>query len=85
MKRFMSIKDTATYSGLSQFYIRNRCKNGTIPHRMMGKKYMVDYEAFIEREHKLAVQSIATLSAPSGGKFNGFGKEKAAKEWQFFL
>lgn len=43
MKRFMSIKDTATYSGLSQFYIRNRCKNGTIPHRMMGKKYMVDY------------------------------------------
>lgn len=57
MKQFMSIKDTATYSGLSQFYIRNRCKNGTIPHRMMGKKYMVDYEAFIEREHKLAVQS----------------------------
>lgn len=49
MKQFMSIKDTATYSGLSQFYIRNRCKNGTIPHRMMGKKYMVDYEAFIER------------------------------------
>lgn len=46
MKQFMSIKDTATYSGLSQFYIRNRCKNGTIPHRMMGKKYMVDYEAF---------------------------------------
>lgn len=64
MKQFMSIKDTATYSGLSQFYIRNRCKNGTIPHRMMGKKYMVDYEAFIKREHKLAVQSIATLSAP---------------------
>ena len=59
MKQFMSIKDTATYSGLSQFYIRNRCKNGTIPHRMMGKKYMVDYEAFIEREHKLAVQSLA--------------------------
>lgn len=64
MKKFMSIKDAATYSGLSQFYIRNRCKNGTIPHRMMGKKYMVDYEEFIEREHKLAVQSTATLSAP---------------------
>lgn len=54
MKQFMSIKDTATCSGLSQFYIRNRCKNGTIPHRMMGKKYMVDYEAFIKREHRLA-------------------------------
>jgi len=49
MKRFMSIKDTATYSGLSQFYIRNRCKNGTIPHRMMGKKYMVDYKALANK------------------------------------
>ena len=54
IKEFMTIRETATYSGLSQFYIRTRCKNGTIPHRMMGTKYMVDYEAFIRREHKLA-------------------------------
>ena len=45
MSVFLTIKETATRSGLSQFYIRNRCKDGTIPHRMMGIKYMVDYEA----------------------------------------
>lgn len=64
MKEFMTIKETSTHSGLSQCYIRSRCKNGTIPHRMMGRKYMVDYEAFIELEHKLAEQSVAALSAP---------------------
>ena len=59
MHEFMSIKEAPTRSGLSQFYIRNWCKDGTIPHRMMGIKYMVDYEAFIEREHRLAAQSVA--------------------------
>ena len=59
MSVFLTIKETATRSGLSQFYIRNQCKDGTIPHRMMGIKYMVDYEAFIEREHRLAAQSVA--------------------------
>lgn len=59
MALFVTIKEASTRSGLSQFYIRNRCKNGTIPHRMMGTKYMVDYEAFIEREHRLAAQSVA--------------------------
>ena len=59
MSVFLTIEETATRSGLSQFYIRNRCKDGTIPHRMMGIKYMVDYEAFIEREHRLAAQSVA--------------------------
>ncbi len=58
MKLFMTIKDTATHSGLSQCYIRSRCKDGTIPHRMIGTKYMVDYEAFIEREHRLAAQAV---------------------------
>ena len=46
MSVFLTIKETATRSGLSQFYIRNRCKDGTIPHRMMGIKYMVDYSGY---------------------------------------
>lgn len=53
---FTTIKETSTRSGLSQYYIRNRCKAGTIPCRMMGAKYMIDYEAFIVREHELAAQ-----------------------------
>ena len=59
VKKFMSIKDTATFSGFSQCYIRSRCRNGTIPHRKMGIKYLVDYEAFIEQEHRLAAQTVA--------------------------
>lgn len=61
MNKFMSIKDTATNSGLSQFYIRNQCKKGSIPCRMMGKKYMIDFEAFMEREHRLAAQAVTKL------------------------
>ena len=59
MTGFMSIKDTATYSGFSQCYIRKQCKSGKVPFRMAGTKYMIDYEAFIERERKLAAQAVA--------------------------
>ena len=61
-KPFLSIKDTSTRSGLSQYYIRQRCIDGTIPHRMLGNKYMIDYDAFLEREHLLAAQSCKPLS-----------------------
>ena len=61
-KPFLSIKDTSTRSGLSQYYIRQRCIDGTIPHRMLGNKYMIDYDAFLEREHLLAAQSCNPLS-----------------------
>ena len=50
MSVFLTIKETATRSGLSQFYIRNRCKDGTIPHRMMGIKYIYLLGLDIERE-----------------------------------
>ena len=59
MTGFMSIKDTATHSGFSQCYIRKQCKSGKVPYRMAGTKYMIDYEAFIERERKLAAQVVA--------------------------
>ena len=76
MSVFLTIKETATRSGLSQFYIRNRCKDGTIPHRMMGIKYMVDYEAFIEREHRLAAQSVAHQL---GGHYASYKKAPTEK------
>ncbi len=59
MTGFMSIKDTATYSGFSQCYIRKQCKSGKVPYRMAGTKYMIDYEAFMERERRLAAQAVA--------------------------
>lgn len=51
---FMSIADTATYSGFSQNYIRNGCINGTIPNIRVGLKYMIDVNLFMEQQHHLA-------------------------------
>lgn len=51
---FMTIAKTATYTGFSQFSIRNGCKDGSVPHVMEGTKYLVDVEAFLALKHKAA-------------------------------
>ena len=44
-KRFLSIRDAATVTGLSQFFLRNGCRDGSVPCVMCGRKYMVDVQA----------------------------------------
>lgn len=44
-KRFLSIRDAATVTGLSQFYLRNGCRDGSVPCIKSGRKYMVDVQA----------------------------------------
>lgn len=44
-KRFLSIRDAATVTGLSQFFLRNGCRDGSVPCIMSGRKYMVDVQA----------------------------------------
>ena len=51
MKTFLSIPDANTATGLSAFYLRSGCKDGTIPYIRSGKKYMIDMEAFLEQLH----------------------------------
>ncbi len=51
---FMTIKDTSTYTGFSQFSIRDGCKKGTVPHVMQGTKYLVDVEAFLAMQRASA-------------------------------
>jgi excisionase family DNA binding protein len=46
---FMSIKDAAAYTGLAQSYIRNGCKNGSIPHLKSGQKYLVNVKLLLEK------------------------------------
>lgn len=46
--RFVSIKTAAEITGLSQYYIRNGCRAGTIPHIMSGNRYKVDLQRFSE-------------------------------------
>ena len=45
---FMSIKDTSTATGLSQKFLRNGLRSGTIPHIRVGTKYMINIPAFME-------------------------------------
>lgn len=51
---FMTIKDASTYTGFSQFSIREGCKNGTVPHVMQGTKYLVDVEGFLTLQRAAA-------------------------------
>jgi len=48
-KVFQKIKDAATTTGLSQHYLRDGCKNGTIPCVMSGTTYYIDIPALIEK------------------------------------
>ena len=53
-KTFMTIKEASTYTGLSQNYIRTGCKNKSIPHIMVGTKYMVDVEGLVAQARAMA-------------------------------
>lgn len=44
-KRFLSIKDAATVTGLSQYYLRAGCRDGSVPCIRSGRKYLVDVQA----------------------------------------
>ena len=44
--RFVSIKTAAQLTGLSQYYVRNGCRTGSIPHIMSGNRYKVDLLRF---------------------------------------
>lgn len=44
-KRFLSIRDAATVTGLSQFFLRNGCRDGSVPCIRSGRKYLVDVQS----------------------------------------
>ena len=46
---YKNIKETASISGLSQSYLRNGCKDDTIPHICVGKKYMINVPALFDQ------------------------------------
>ena len=43
--RYQGIVDACRTTGLSQNYLRNGCKDGTIPHIRCGRVYMIDVPA----------------------------------------
>ena len=44
-RRFLSIRDAATVTGLSQFFLRNGCRDGSVPCIRSGRKYLVDVQS----------------------------------------
>lgn len=49
MTPFMKIDKACAVTGLSRFYLRQGCKNGSIPHVMNGKVYMINVPALLEQ------------------------------------
>lgn len=46
---FMKIGDAARQTGLSCYYLRNGCKDGSVPHVKSGKTYFVNIPALLRK------------------------------------
>lgn len=54
VKPYLTIRQAARYSGISEYFIRNGAKNGLIPHIMCGNRYMINYEKFLSMMEEMA-------------------------------
>lgn len=46
---FMKIEDACKATGLSQYFLRSGCKDGSVPHVKSGKVYYVNVPALIRK------------------------------------
>lgn len=46
---YMKIPDACRATGLSQFFLRKGCKDGTIPHVKSGKVYFINVPKLLEQ------------------------------------
>lgn len=46
---FLKIPDACRVTGLSQYYLREGCKAGTIPHVMSGRVYFINVPKLLEQ------------------------------------
>lgn len=46
---FQKIVQAARTTGLSQFYLRSGCKDGTVPHIKSGTTYFINIPALLEK------------------------------------
>lgn len=49
MKPFQKIPEACKTTGLSQYFLRQGCKNRTIPHIKSGTVYFIDVPALLEK------------------------------------
>ena len=46
---FLRIKDACKVTGLSAYFLRSGCKNGTVPHIMSGTTYFINIPALLRQ------------------------------------
>ena len=49
MTQFVGIREAANITGLSQYFIRNGCRAGTLPYILCGNRYKVNLPALQEQ------------------------------------
>ena len=49
MQPFQKIADAATITGLSQYYLRQGCRDGSVPHIKSGSVYFVNIPALLRK------------------------------------
>ena len=52
MVPFQKITEACKTMGLSQYFLRQGCKNGTIPHIKSGGVYYINVQALVEQLDK---------------------------------
>lgn len=55
-KPFQSIDEASRTTGLSKYFLRNGCKDGTVPYCKSGNKFLINVPALLRK-----------LDAESGG------------------
>lgn len=56
-RQFQTIADAARTTGLSQYFIRRGCRDGSVPHIKSGNKFMVNVPLLIEQMDRQSVNS----------------------------
>lgn len=60
---FQKIPDAVRTTGMSGYFLRSGCKDGTIPCIKIGNTYFIDVQCLLKRLHEQAERSAADLSA----------------------
>ena len=55
---YQKIPEACRSTGLSRYYLRKGCKDGTVPHIKSGTVYFVDVPALLEKLRREATEQI---------------------------
>lgn len=68
-KPFQTIKEACISTGLSQYFLREGCKSGSVPHIKSGMKYYINIPLLLE---KLATGPSEANNSEQSGKEKAF-------------